>query len=110
MVVRTGQMGKQILISLRDQVLNRLQELGAYLYYSAASGSQYIKFSDARMGSLRIGDHDGKTKYRYKWNLMVTGETKVENDRNVIRRYYAMQDMDTMIKDLKAYQQQLYDN
>ena len=41
--------------------------LDAYLYHIALTGSIYIKFKggDSFLGSLRIGDHPGKSKYKY---------------------------------------------
>lgn len=51
-----------------DMILRKVP--GAYIYHQAStSTSVYIKFAGQRMGSLRIGDHKGIEKYRYRWNL-----------------------------------------
>ena len=73
---------------LRRRVLTELKDLGAYVYYSATTGSIYIKFEDARLCSLRIGDHDGKEKYKYKWNLRFDIKDSYETWDGGVRRFY----------------------
>lgn len=101
-------MKRQIMAALRDQVINELSDLGAYVYYSARTGSQYIKFEDARLRSVRISDHPGREKYRYKWNLLTNiGEAYTEWDRGVTRSYYPACEVDQLIHDIRAYHKAL---
>ena len=44
-------------------------KIGCYIWHIATTDSVYIRFKDNRMGSIRIGDHDGREKLKYKWNL-----------------------------------------
>lgn len=104
---RTGSLGIQILISTRDNVLGELASLGAYLYYSAVTGSQYIKFKDPRVGSLRIGDHRGKEKYRYKWNLLAGGTRRTTHTDRTERFFYPLDQLKEMCGDIRAHRRHL---
>lgn len=44
-------------------------DIEAYIWHAATTGSVYIRFGDQRMGSLRLGDHPGRSKLKYKYNL-----------------------------------------
>lgn len=35
----------------------------------AKSGSCYLRFDDSRMGQIRIGDHDERECYGYRWHI-----------------------------------------
>jgi len=50
-------------------VLDELADLEPYVYHRAATGSIYVKFKERRLRSLRIANHNGRSKYSYKWNL-----------------------------------------
>lgn len=54
-----------------DLVLNLNEcDIECYLYHVSNSGNSfYIRFKDARIGSIRISDHEGRDRYRYKYNL-----------------------------------------
>ena len=55
-----------------DYLLNNLSCLGAFLWYkSQKTGSAYIKFKDARLGSIRVADHPSRERYSYKYDLTV---------------------------------------
>ncbi|MFX0183878.1 MAG: hypothetical protein ACFE95_12410 [Candidatus Hodarchaeota archaeon] len=85
-------------------VLKQLTYLNPYIYYRAKTGSVYIKFLDERIGSIRIGNHDGIGKYKYRWNLRKDlSEVKVENDRGVVRYYYPLNQIDQMVTNIKRY-------
>ncbi len=76
---------------IAEEVVKHLNQhnLGAYIYHKARSGSAYIKFEDTKLCSIRIGDHDGREKYRYKFNLRkdcMSAGWKLEDN---IWRYYA---------------------
>jgi len=77
--------------------------LDAYLYHIALTGSIYIKFKggDSFLGSLRIGDHPGKSKYKYTWNLRYDISTYFEEfDRGTLRKYYPISMLSQMISDM----------
>lgn len=104
---RTGTLGKQFLIQLRDEAVKRLESLGARVHYAAGTGSQYIKFKDPRIGSLRIADHTGKPKYHYKWNLVVGGERKTVTTDTTTRQYYPAGQMEELCADLRQHQRDI---
>jgi hypothetical protein len=45
------------------------QDVVAYVYHRATTGSVYIRFADSRIGSVRIADHNGRDHLRYKFNM-----------------------------------------
>jgi len=54
---------------LANRVIKRLQEEGVECYLWHATKSAYIRFKDSRIGSIRLGDHKGRSQYSYKWNI-----------------------------------------
>lgn len=96
--------GKSFTRQLASRVLQDLEHLGAYVYcYAKASSSVYIKFNDSRLRSLRIGDHPGRSRYRYKWNLRTDVETSRDIDGGVNRYYYHVADIDKLIDHIDNY-------
>ena len=90
--------------SITDCVMSGLMELRPYIYYKAATGSIYIKFKDKRLLSLRIGDHRGREKYKYKWNLRKDiNEICKYLDRGTMRYVYPWNKVNIMISDIKNY-------
>lgn len=84
------------------RLLQAFRNDGIYLYHVSKWDSCYLKFYDTNWyGSIRVGDHNGREKYRYKWNVRMERSSTVETDRNVHRRYYHVSDLDQMILDLK---------
>lgn len=92
------------LAAMADRVMKRLRGHGAYLYHAAMTGSHYVKFSDPRIGSLRIADHRGKDKYRYKWNLMHGAQRATDYDGHVKREYYGFGDLEQFLHDFELAQ------
>lgn len=56
-------------LEVAKDVVVKLEKWGAYIYHEATTGSIYIKFPHWGLGSIRIGDHPGKQKYRYRWRI-----------------------------------------
>lgn len=54
---------------ITKQLLKALKPLGAIDWHTSNHGSRYIKFKDVRLGSIRIADHKGRTKYSYTYEL-----------------------------------------
>lgn len=88
---------------LAKETLKRLNSLGAYIYHESVGGSVYIKFRDERMGSIRIADHPGRKKYKYRWNLRVDiEESRVKFDK-IKRWYYRVADFEEMMVHILNY-------
>jgi hypothetical protein len=91
----------------KKQVLRRLKALGANLYHVSKYDSIYIRFRNKRLRSLRIADHNGREKYKYKWNLVLHGETRTEVDMGISRNYYNIDDIDLLIEELERQESRL---
>lgn len=54
-----------------NKIINLLKEnnVEAYIWHKATTNSIYIRFKDNRIGSIRIADHEGRDKLKYKFNL-----------------------------------------
>lgn len=76
---------------IKKWILKNLKEYKPYVYYSARTGSLYLKFEDSSLGSVRIGDHQGIEKYRYRWNIWVgqSGRCETVRDRGVDRFHFS---------------------
>lgn len=56
-------------LPLANELMEKLKDLEPRIHAKAQTGSIYIKFADSRIGALRIGDHPGKPRLRYRWSL-----------------------------------------
>ncbi len=84
-------------------VVNRANKhgLGAYIWHSATTGSAYIRFKDSRMCSVRIGNHNGRDRYKYKFNLRSDIKQKrLTKDKEVWRLYFPIGDVDGLVSAL----------
>jgi hypothetical protein len=90
---------------IADELVRQLRELDAYVYSSAVSGaSYYVKFPDAHVGSVRISDHPGRKKYKYRWNVLVDDPQARFTRRHgrVLRFYYGVDRLDELVTAIKA--------
>ncbi|GAB0155456.1 hypothetical protein CHRYSEOSP005_07170 [Chryseobacterium sp. Alg-005] len=57
--------------NIADNLINELSKKGieAYIWHIATTGSIYVRFQDNRIGSVRIANHEGKSRLKYKYNL-----------------------------------------
>lgn len=71
------------------------------LHKVAMSGSAYIKFGSNIGGSLRIGNHQQRSRYAYRWNLRADIKSIEHKDKLGHNcHYYPFADFDHMIKDM----------
>jgi hypothetical protein len=85
-------------------LLNELKEYGAYLYHESQYGSVYIKFPHWGLGSIRIGDHDKRKQYRYRWEVRTDyskGNCKTSYQGNVERHIYDMSSLKALVREFK---------
>lgn len=96
-----------------DEVVNRLlrelADLGIYVHNEAVTtSSRYLKFEDDRIGSIRVGDHPGKKKYGYRWNILLGSDgTRTEIDRGKKRWYYHASDIEDFVRHVRNYAEAL---
>ena len=83
---------KEQFLNVANSLIFRLNTLGVdcYIWHKATTGSIYIRFKDQRMCSIRIGDHNGREKLKYKWNIRSDIELNTSKwvKHNNIWRYY----------------------
>ena len=63
-----------------NTLFERLEQFGAIRWHKANTGSYYIKFKDTRLGSIRISDHDSRTRYRYTYEIFVNESENIEQE------------------------------
>lgn len=53
-----------------EKMIRELSSRGirAEIWHDAGK-SVYLRMDDARLGSIRISDHEGREKYEYRWNM-----------------------------------------
>lgn len=54
---------------ITNHLFTQLEPFGAIKWHTSTHGSQYIKFRDIRLGSIRIADHKGRERYSYTYEL-----------------------------------------
>lgn len=61
----------KLLENIAEKVIAELKTVGvdAYIWHRATTGSVYIRFEDSRVGSIRIGNHEGRKHLKYRYNL-----------------------------------------
>ena len=95
-------------------LLKELEDLGAWVYHISKYGSVYIKFEDEKLRSLRVADHPGRKKYKYKWNLMTKGGIRnglrEEVDRGVNRFYYSPDKCKDLVTHIRSYKRKIDEN
>lgn len=72
-----------------------------YIWHIATTGSIYIRFEDNRIGSVRIGNHEGRSKLKYKYNLrsdLNLKDVKWVKDENTWRCYLPLFKWDELVK------------
>ena len=84
-------------------VLETLSELLPYIYKKAVtSDSVYIKFGRIPH-SLRISNHTGRSKYRYRWNLRSDILLIEINQNGYEMRFYPIDKLEKMKADMITY-------
>ena len=82
-------------------LLKELQSWGIFLYYSAATGSKYLKFPHWALGTIQVRDHDGlkahrsstTPRYAYKWTV------RMEADPQKTFGLYSPDELDRLVLD-----------
>lgn len=91
-------------IEISNRVINILKNKGFRInkYYAKTTRSIYIKLDYGVCGGIRISDHKGKKKYRYKFNLIkgYKGPKQIL-DRGYNRLYYNYENTDELITDIQ---------
>ena len=94
---------KELIVS--DKLIRILKQKGFKInrYYARKTKSIYLKLDYGVCGAIRISDHIGKRKYRYKFNVIkkYTGP-KIINDRGYIRLFYNYNNTKELLHDVET--------
>lgn len=76
--------------ALLAEVRAKLEAVGlkTEVVAEAASGSCYLKFEDQRMGKLRIGDHEERKQYGYRWQIRTDIKLPCVDQQKGHRRFF----------------------
>lgn len=92
-------------IEVSNLLVEQLKEKGfkVHMYYAKTTRSIYLKLDYGVCCGIRISDHNGKKKYKYKFNLIkqYTGP-KITNDRGYLRLFYNYNNTKELIKDIQT--------
>lgn len=100
------------------QLTEKLKEAGFELlrYDAIGTNSIYLKLDYGVTGSIRLSDHKGKAKLKYRFNVRTDiEESYVDEDSG--QHYYTLDDLESLVWDcmafrdirIEAYGQERYD-
>lgn len=91
-------------IEVSNKLIKDLKHKGfeVHKYYAKTTKSIYLKLDYGVCCGIRISDHKGKKKYRYKFNLIkqYNGPKQV-NDRGYLRLFYDYSNTDELVNDVQ---------
>lgn len=97
-------MNKKQEIKVSNKVIHILINKGFKInrYYARTTRSIYLKLDYGVCGAIRISDHVGKKKYKYKFNLIrnYNGPKEVKDD-GCYRKYYSYKHTNELIADIE---------
>lgn len=75
---------------IAKELIKELDLIGvkSYIWHCATTGSVYVRFEDNRIGSVRLGDHNGKDKLKYKFNIR-SDNLEVFRELNFLERNHS---------------------
>lgn len=91
-------------ISVSNKLIQNLKDKGFQIhkYYAKTTKSIYLKLDYGVCCGIRISDHKGKKKYRYKFNLIKQYKgPKLVIDKGYLRMFYDYNNTDALIKDVE---------
>ena len=91
-------------MKVSNELIKDLKNKGfkIHKYYAKTTKSIYLKLDYGVCCGIRISDHKGKKKYRYKFNLIkqYNGPKQV-NDRGYLRLFYDYSNTHELIEDVE---------
>lgn len=91
-------------IEVSNKLIKELKEKGFQVskYYAKTTKSIYLKLDYGVCCGIRISDHKGKKKYRYKFNIIKQYKgPKLVKDRGYVRRFYDYNNVNELISDVQ---------
>lgn len=59
-------------LKIANEIIAKLKDkykISAYIYHVSCNNSVYVRFDNPSLCSIRLSDHEGRSQYRYKFNL-----------------------------------------
>ena len=87
-------------------LLEKIHQAGlkAKIFKVAKSGSVYIHFADSRMGKVRVGTHNERERYGYRWQIRLDVVTPFTiNDKGHKQFFYSAFDLQPAVDHMIAY-------
>lgn len=91
-------------IEVSNKLIRNLKDKGFQIhkYYAKTTKSIYLKLDYGVCCGIRISDHRGKKRYRYKFNLIKQYEgPKQINDKGYFRLFYNYNNTEELVKDVQ---------
>ena len=91
-------------IEVAKKLIEILREKGFQInkYYAKTTKSIYLKLDYGVCCGIRISDHNGKKKYKYKFNMLKEyNGPKQKNDKGYIRLFYDYSNTDELVNDVQ---------
>ena len=91
-------------IEVAKKLVEILREKGFQInkYYAKTTKSIYLKLDYGVCCGIRISDHNGKKKYKYKFNMLKEyNGPKQKNDKGYIRLFYDYSNTDELVNDVQ---------
>lgn len=87
---------------IADELCNRLSEFFiVHKYCATSTKSIYIKLDYGVANSIRVSDHKGIEKYKYRYNIRKDIDEKYDEiDGGYYRKYYPFKDIGDLILDV----------
>lgn len=87
---------------IAEELCDRLAEFFiVHKYCATTTNSIYIKLDYGVANSIRVSDHNGIEKYKYKYNIRKDIEEKYDEvDGGYYRKYYPFRDIGDLIMDV----------
>ena len=87
---------------IANKLIIKLEEVDikCYIWHIATTGSVYLRFGDNRMCSVRLRDHSGRNKLKYKYNLRSDASPNYKKwikDKGVWRFYINIQKWEELV-------------
>ena len=101
--------------SIADTLIKELDTRGikARVRKLSQSGSVYIGFDDTRIGQLRIGDHNERDRYGYRWQVRLDLERSTpytDSEKGHSRFFYSAYQLPEIAERIKKYHEAIIRN
>lgn len=106
-------------VKIADKILNDLRDWRPYIWHKSKNESIYIKFPHWALGSIRIGNHNSRAKYNYRFEIRTDIIEEVSNivrkgstffiSPNSLEKFYALFEKLAKAKNINKGDKQTYE-